>query len=175
MKRILLIIALVISCACAHALSVDALFSKYRNLPGVVYRKVNKKELRQLVDSVSSDTEKEVLRTLQKMEVLMILDDELEGLTDDLGSLKGYSLIVSYNESDEDSEAPANIIQSMIASLNNDSVSVDVYVKDSSSDEYLEKPVFFVRFGEMRVLVYLDGRIKPDNAKELIKVNGKSI
>lgn len=97
MKRNFLILTLLVSCILAQAMSVNDLFKKYESYPHTVYDELNEQELRAQVDSVNTEEEKEVLRTAKKMQLLLTFmeDDAVEGLKEDLNSLKGYSMAVA--------------------------------------------------------------------------------
>lgn len=166
MKRSFITLAILVSCILAQALTVDKLINKYKKLPNVVYREIKGKELKNQIDSVSSENEKEILRSANKMVIMMFLEEEPEELEVDLKALKDYSLALSYNMEDDDEPADA------IPSLNiMPSIAVDVYGKDGDSSEYILKPVLFMKLFEMSVFIYLDGKIRPDDTKELIKVS----
>ena len=153
MKRFIFAFALLLTGILSQALTVNDLIKKYKDQPGVTYREVSGKELKNQIDSVSSESEKEVLRTAKKMEVLIVLNDELlDSLSSDVNALSDYSLALSYS-GDEGGMA------------------VDVYGKDSNSKEYIQKPVFMIKISAWSVLIYLDGRIRPDNTKDIIKIS----
>lgn len=175
MKRLILILALILPCIFAQALTVNDLIKKYKNFPEASYMEADKKQLRNQIDSVSSEAEKETLHSLNKMKILLMgLDDEqTETLTSDLNSLKNYSLTMSFSSSNEQKE-PENLLQSAINSCMDLSMTTDIYSKDSSSDQYLLNPILVIKVWEMTALIYLDGKLKPDNAKELVKASFNS-
>lgn len=171
MKRLSILLVFFGLCIACHALTVKGLFNKYKKLPDVTYKEINRKELRANIDSVSSESEKEVLRSLKKMEVLMFPAESLpESLVSDLTSLKDYSLIISYSKTEED------MIDKMFNSIpifgaDDNSFIIDVYGRNTASaDEYVTQPVIMMRFWEWITLIYLDGRVRLDDTKQMIKV-----
>ncbi|MDE6304632.1 MAG: hypothetical protein K2M01_07400, partial [Paramuribaculum sp.] len=64
-----------------------------------------------------------------------------------------------------------NFLQSASNSFMDNSVTTEIYSKDSSSDQYLLNPLLVIKIWGMTALVYLDGKLKPDNAQEMIKVS----
>lgn len=99
MKRLIFILVMLLPAIMSQALTVDGLFKKYKKIPEAQYVKMNKKDLMAQMDSVDSEEEKEMLRTAKGMQMLLVnLDDDekLEQITNDLNSLKNYSLAVSF-------------------------------------------------------------------------------
>lgn len=175
MKRLILIVALILPCIFAQAITVNDLLKKYKNFSEAGYMEVDKNQLRNQIDSVSSEAEKEALRSINKMKMLLLsLDDEqTEILTSDLNSLKNYNLTMSFSSSNEQ-EQPDNFLQSAINFCMDLSITTDIYSKDTSSDQYLLNPILVIKVWNMTALVYLDGKLKPDNAKEMVKVSFNS-
>lgn len=170
MKRNLLILTLLACCIFAQAMSVNDLFKKYRSFPNTQYLELDEKELRAQVDSVSSEQEKEILRSAKGMQILLTFmeDDALEGLKDDLNSLKGYCLAVAIDRSENmgDNSPAVKFFPAM-----DPTVTMEVYSRDISSSDYVSKPVIFVRMMEMTGLIYIDGKIKADDAKDFVKAS----
>ena len=168
MRKFTLIMALLFSNLMANALTINKLLKNYRNQPDIQYEVIKEKELKALIDSVSSETEKDALRSARKLVILGSRMDEIqhESLSSYLNRLDDYSLALSYSI-----DTPQKTLPLLgIASGTETSINVDIYSKKSSSGEYLNKPVFLINMWGMVVLAYLDGRIKPDIAKDLIQV-----
>ncbi|MDE6692339.1 MAG: hypothetical protein K2K05_03040, partial [Muribaculaceae bacterium] len=153
MKRNILILAFLVSCIFAQAMSVNDLFKKYRSYPNSQYQELNEKELRAQVDSVSTEEEKEVLRTAKRMQILLAFleDDDLEGLKDDLNSLKGYSMAAAIDKSEDESVNRPAVAFWPSTDL---TVTMEVYSLETSSSEYLSKPLMYVRMMGMNALIY---------------------
>lgn len=168
MKNLAVILILLLTSLSSNALTIDQLLKEYRNMPDIQYEEVKGKELKALVDSVSTDVEKEALSTAKRLVVLgtVMDEDQREELMSKLNQLKDYTLGLSYSE---DSKEDLNPLFSTILGLES-SITVDIFSKNTSSSEYLIKPVFFINMWGMSALVYLDGKIKPDSAKELVNV-----
>lgn len=193
MKRILLIITLLVPCLLSQAITVNDLFNKYKNYPNAQYQKHNSRELKAHIDSVSSAEEKEVLRTAKEMMMVMLLleDDDLKELTSELNAVKGYSLAMSFCENDNNDASPKlsdNLIGKEILTIeegtgsivkgtivgpaqsdNEQSLSVEIYSKETTKD-VLSKPVLLIRMFELTSLIYIDGDIKPNDAKKMLKI-----
>ncbi|MDE7418828.1 MAG: hypothetical protein K2N35_01310 [Muribaculaceae bacterium] len=168
MKKIAIIIVLFFSSFLANALTIDQLLKSYKNQPDIQYQVVKGKQLKSLVDSVSSDIEKEALRTAKRLVIIGSLMDanQLEGLLSKLDMLDNYSLASSYSI---DTPKSTNTILS-IANDSSSSIAVNIYSKNSLSREYLYKPIFFINMWGMVSLAYLDGTIRPETAKDFIEV-----
>ena len=157
MRKFTLIMALLFSNLMANALTINKLLKNYRNQPDIQYEVIKEKELKVLIDSVSSETEKDALRSARKLVILGSRMDEIqhESLSSDLNRLDDYSLALSYSI-----DTPQKTLPLLgIASGTETSINVDIYSKKSSSGEYLNKPVFLINMWGMVVLAYLDGRI----------------
>ena len=168
MRSFTLILALLFSCLITEALTIDNLLKRYRNLPDIQYEVIKGKELKALIDSVSSETEKDALRFARKLVIMgSIMDDKQhESLSSNLDKLDDYSLALSY--SIDTPQKPIPLLGR--ASGSETSVNVNIFSKKSSSDEYLNQPVFLINMWGMVALAYLDGRIKSDTAMDLIQV-----
>ena len=71
MKRLILSLAVVIPFIIAHAMTVNDLFKKYRSsIPDAQYTELKGKALKNQIDSVSTDREKEILRNAKKVVML---------------------------------------------------------------------------------------------------------
>lgn len=162
------ILAMLFSCLTANALTVDKLLKYYRNQPDIQYEEKKGKELKALMDSVSSDVEKEALRSARKLVILgAVMDEEQrEQIIARLNSLNDYSLALAYTK---DTPEPLNPLLFTVTGPES-SITVDIYSRNTSSSEYLIKPVFIVNMWGMVSLAYLDGRIKPDTAKDFVEV-----
>lgn len=194
MKRLFFIIALLVPALLSQALTVNDLFKKYKNYPEAQYRKLNSKELKAQIDSVSSEDEKEVLRTAKEMMMLMVSleEEDLKQLTAELNTLKGYNMAMSFSENDNNDAPPAfsdDLIGKEIVTIeegtgrivkgtivgqaqpdNEPSFSVEIYSKETSRD-VLSKPVLLIRMCELTGLIYIDGEIKPNDAEKMIKIS----
>lgn len=194
MKRLFFIIALLVPALLSQALTVNDLFKKYKNYPEAQYRKLNSKELKAQIDSVSSEDEKEVLRTAKEMMMLMVIleEEDLKQLTAELNTLKGYNMAMSFSENDNNDAPPAfsdDLIGKEIVTIeegtgrivkgtivgqaqpdNEPSFSVEIYSKETSRD-VLSKPVLLIRMSELTGLIYIDGEIKPNDAEKMIKIS----
>lgn len=158
------------SCLLSQAMTVNELLSKYKSYPNAQYKEVKGKELKKLRDNVSSETEKEILRTAKKLVIVLAFmeDDEFENLTSDLNTLEDYSQALYYtlDDSQSEEEMPNNILGIELVT----SASVGVYSEQSSSSEYLLKPVFAINLCGMIGVIYIDGKIKSGDEKEIIKL-----
>lgn len=193
MKRLILIIALIVPCLLSQAITVDALFKKYKHYPEAQHRKVNSTELKAQIDSVSSEEEKEVLRTAKEMLMLMVPleKEDLKQLIAELNTLKGYNLAMSFSDNDNNDTSPSfsddligkeietieegtgRIVKGTIIGLaqpdNEQSFSVEIYSKETSKD-VVSKPVFLIRMFGLTGLIYIDGEIKPNDTKKIIEI-----
>ena len=151
-------------------MSVNDLFKKYMSYPNTQYKELNEKELRAQVDSVSSEQEKEILRTAKRMQILLSFmeDDALESLKDDLNSLKGYSMAAAIDTSED---ASVNLPAVSLFPEIDPSVTLEVYSKDSSSGEFLSKPLMYIKLMGMTALIYIDGKIRANDAKDFVKAS----
>ena len=168
-KRFTLIVTLLMSGLLAQALTVNELLSKYKKFPDTQYKEFKGKELKKHIDNELSEAEKEVLRTAKRLVMVLAFfeKEQIENLTSDLNSLEDYSLAISYSMSDAQSDGNMRSLPGM---NDNTSVTVSVYSENSSSSEYLLKPVIVINLCEMIGLMYIDGKIKPEETKDLIKV-----
>lgn len=168
MKNLAVILVLLLTSLSSNALTIDQLLKEYRNMPDIQYEEVKGKDLKALVDSVSTDVEKEALSSAKRLVVLgtVMDEDQREELMSKLNQLKDYTLGLSYSIVPEENQNPLLSIALGLES----SITVDIFSKNTSSSEYLIKPVFFINMWGMSALFYLDGKIKPDSAKELVKV-----
>lgn len=196
MKQLFFIMALLVPALLSQAMTVNELFKKYMNYPDAQYKVLNEKELKAQIDSVSSEEEKEILRIAKKVEIVMVLlDGEAQkNLTAELNSLKGYGLAMSFHENGNKTQQAIPFREDLIGKEivtieaetgrivkgtivgpsqpeeNQESISVEIYSKDSSRDVLL-KPVFLMRVFEMTGLIYLDGEMKPSDAEKTIKIS----
>ena len=171
MKRLILSLAVVIPFIIAHAMTVNDLFKKYRSsIPDAQYTELKGKALKNQIDSVSTDREKEILRNAKKVVMLGWAADneQYDNLIADLNELKGYNCAMSYTENGG-TEEDSNTFKSMINSLVNPAMKVSVYGKETSSGQYILQPVIVVNYMGMAVIVYVDGKIRPGDEKELIQ------
>ena len=168
MRNFALFLFLLFSSIVTNALTVDQLLKTYRNMSDVQFEVRKGKQLKALMDSVASDIEKEALRTAKKLVVVGSLMDsvQIESLSSKFDMLNHYSLALSYSIDIPESTKTLLRMQNTSES----SISVEIYSKNSSSDEYLYKPVFFINMCGMVIIAYLDGKIKPDTAKDFIEV-----
>ncbi|MDE5871283.1 MAG: hypothetical protein K2H22_05040, partial [Muribaculaceae bacterium] len=168
MKNITFILTLLFSSLIANAMTVDKLLKYYRHQPDIQFEEIKGKELEALMDSASSDVEKDVIRRAKKLIVMGFISDEEQRkeLSSKLNMLDDYSLALAYTK---DTPEPINPLLFSITGLES-SIAVDIYSKNSSSSEYLIKPVFLINMWGMVALAYLDGTIKPDTAKEFVEV-----
>ena len=178
MKKFLFVLALFLPICVAQATTVDGLFKKYKKIPEAQYVKMNQKELRNQIDSVSSEEEKEVLRTAKEMRILLFSGNEekAEELPDELNSLKNYNLALSFthkgggnlnviNEGNVSKEA----LRGFIDSFFNPTITVDVYGKETRADNnIINKPLFLISFLGMTGLVFIDGDIKASSADKVL-------
>ena len=168
MKKNAFILIFILSSLIANALTVEKLLKGYRNQPNIEYKEVKGKGLKALIDSVSTEVEKEALRNARKLVVMgsMMNEEQRMELSSKLNKLDDYSLALEYTV-----DLPEQL-NSVSSALNGQepSVSVDIYSKNSASSEYLIKPVFLINMWGMVALAYLDGKIKPDTAKEFVDV-----
>lgn len=169
MKKSVFIIALLCCCLSSNALSIDKIFKDYRTRSDAQLEVIKGKQLKSLIDSLSSDSGKEALISAKKLVVIgSMMDESQRGeLSSRLNRLKDYSLALSYSM-----ETPSSTNQ--LLSIGNgleSSITVDVYSKNSSSsNEYLYRPVFLINMWGNVLLAYLDGKIIPDAAKDLIQM-----
>ena len=168
MKNITFILTLLFSSLIANAMTVDKLLKYYRHQPDIQFEEIKGKELEALMDSASSDVEKDVIRRAKKLIVMGFISDEEQRkeLSSKLNMLDDYSLALAYTK---DTPEPINPLLFSITGLES-SIAVDIYSKNSSSSEYLIKPVFLINMWGMVALAYLDGTIKPDTAKEFVEI-----
>lgn len=182
MKRLLLVLALLLPAVMSQALSVSDLFKKYKKIPDAQYVKMNEKDMRAMVDSVTSEVDKELYRTANGMQMLLMhLEDEaqIEKLTSEINSIKDYSLALSFTHNNgtpsikvtmegiASRESLKEAMQGFIKSFIDPTTSVDVYCKETSG-EYLVKPLYLLNFWGFTGLVYLDGRIKAGDADKIL-------
>lgn len=178
MKRLFFILAILLPVCMAQASTVDGLFKKFKNVPDAQYVKMNKKELRAQIDSVSSEEEKEILRTAKEMRILFFPDneDKVEELTAELNSLKNYNLALSFTHGGEGSLNVINegnvskeALRGFFDSFFNPTISVDVYGTETNTDNnIIKKPLFLISFLGMTGLFYIDGEIKASDADKVL-------
>lgn len=171
MKKILLCIVFSLCGIIANALTINKLLKQYKNSPDIEYKVIKGKGLEALVDSVTSDVEKEALRSAKKLVVFggFMDDDQRDDLSSKLNSLDDYSLAFSYTL-----ERPEPTLPLLFATTGlESSTKVDIYAKNSSSSEYIDQPVFLINMFGMVAVAYLDGKIKPDATKDLVKATFK--
>lgn len=168
MKKIFLSLLILFNSLIANALTVNKLLNYYKNQPNVNYEVIKGIRLKALVDSVSTDVEKDALRTAKKLVVVNSFMDEKQRdeLSSKLNILDDYSLAFSYSMDNPEPTIPLLFTATGIEY----STTVDIYTKNSVASEYLYQPVFLINAKEMVALAYLDGKIKPDAAKDFIKV-----
>ncbi len=167
-KTIVRSTTLLLSSLVANAITIDRLFNSYKNQPNIKYEVIKGKSLNALIGGAPSDLEKETLRSIKKLIVFeMIMDQEqLIDLSENIGKLKDYSLVLSYSM---DPSYPS--IPLLSSALGTDSSNiVNIYSKNSSSDEYLNKPVIITYMGSKVALTFFDGKISPKVAKDLVQV-----
>ena len=185
MKRLIFVLALLLPAFMSQALTVNGLFKKYKKFPEAQYMKMNEKELRARVDSVTSEEEKEILKTAKGMEMLLVNleDDEIEKINADLNSLKDYSLALSFSHNNgkqtlniiEDGviskESIKESMNGFIESFLNPTITVDVYgkdVSDDNSDDVISKPLYLIKIWGMTGLIFIDGNIKVSEADNIM-------
>lgn len=168
MKKIILSLLLLFISLMANALTVDKLLNYYKNQPDANYEVTKGKRLKALVDSVSTDVEKDALRSAKKLVVVNSFMDEKQRdeLSSKLNILDDYSLAFSYSMNNPEPTIPLLFTATGIEY----SMTVDIYAKNSFSNEYIYQPIFIIKVNEMVALAYLDGKIKPEVAKDFIKV-----
>lgn len=168
MKNIILTTALLFSSLIANAINVNELFKYYKNLPDVHYELIKGKGLETLKDSVSTEAEKEALSSAKQLIVVSsIMDGEQQNaLLSKLNTLDDYSLAFSNAKETPEPTIPLLFNATGLES----STSVNIYAKNSSSCEYFNKPIFFINRNGMVALAYLDGKIKPEAAKNLVQL-----
>lgn len=179
MKRILLILTLLVPCLLSQAITVDELFKKYKECPNTQYRVLGKEELKALAANVSSEEEKEVLRSAKRLEVLLtfIEEEEQKKMVADLNALEGYTVAISTDASIDMTDANADGPSSAIPTVETTdagtypSMSMTVYGKETSSNECVSKPVIFITMWEMTTIIYIDGKIKPSDANKFINMS----
>ncbi len=140
------------------------------------------KALKNQVDSVTTESEKEILRNAKKLEMAggMLDNAQREKLSTILNKLDHYTLTAAYTKNDNKVNEPPHLnekydtledyIKAMDASQNDDSVKVEIYALNSSSSEYLFKPVIVIECFGVTAIVYIDGKIKPGDAEQFIDV-----
>ncbi len=167
MKKIVLIFLLFFISLIANALTIDNLLNYFKNLPDVKHEVIKGKRLNALVDSVATDIEKDALRTAKKLVVISSSMDEKQrgDLLSKLSLLNNYNLAFSYVM---DTPEPTIPLLSTATGIKS-STTVNIYAKNSSSNEYLYNPVFLLHMNGIVALAYLDGKIKPDAAKDLVQ------
>lgn len=185
MKRLIFVLALLLPAFMSQALTVNGLFKKYKKFPEAQYMKMNEKELRARVDSVTSEEEKEILKTAKGMEMLLVNleDDEIEKINADLNSLKDYSLALSFSHNNgkqtlniiEDGviskESIKESMNGFIESFLNPTITVDVYgkdVSDDNSDDIISKPLYLLKIWGMTGFIFIDGNIKVSKADNIM-------
>ncbi|MDE6697237.1 MAG: hypothetical protein K2K25_10190 [Muribaculaceae bacterium] len=168
MKKIVLSLILLLNFLIANSLTLNKFLNYYKNQPDLNYEVIKGKRLNALMDSVNNDVEKEALRTAKKLVVFggFMDDRQRDALTYKLCMLDNYSLAFSYTM---DIPEPTIPILSVATGIK-DSMTVDIYAKNSFSSEYIYQPLFLIKMNEMVALAYLDGKIKPEVAKDFIKV-----
>ncbi|MDE6343059.1 MAG: hypothetical protein K2K93_12165 [Muribaculaceae bacterium] len=181
MKRILLVFALILPALMSQAVSINGLFKKYKKFPEAKYVNMNKKDMRAMLDSVTSEVDKEVYRTGNGMQMLLMhLEDEaqIEQLTSEINSLKDYSLALSFTHNNGkqtlnttiegiSSDKAKEAANAFIASFIDPTMSVDVYCKETSGEDLI-KPLYLLNFWGFTGLVYLDGKIKASDADKIL-------
>lgn len=178
MKKLLFVVAFLLPICIAQATTVDGLFKKYKKIPDAQYVKMNHKELMAQIDSVSTEDEKEVLRTAKEMRMLFFSsnEDNAEELPTELNSLKNYYLALSFTHGGEGSLNVINegnvskeALRGFFDSFFNPTISVDVYGKETSKDnDIISKPLFLISIWGMTGLLYIDGEIKASSADKVI-------
>ncbi|MDE6017970.1 MAG: hypothetical protein K2G85_04055 [Muribaculaceae bacterium] len=168
MKKITFILTLLFSSLIANALTVDQLIKYYRNMPDIQCEVIKGKELQALLDSASTNIGNKTHRTAKKLIFLGFLNDEEQRseLSSKLETLDDYSIAFSYTK---DTPGTINPLLSTITGLET-SVAVEIYSKNSSSNDYLSKPLFVIYIWGMVGLAYLDGNINQDIAKDFVEV-----
>lgn len=168
MKNIVLSLIILLGGLVANALTIDKLFNTYKNQPNIRYEVIKGRRLNSLIDSTTSEFEKEVLQSIKKLIVLEKIWDEeqLYDLSSNIEKLKDYSLVLSYSMESSDPAIPLLSSATGVDSSNN----IKIYSKKSSSSEYLNRPLFFINMGGRELLAYLDGKLKPEVAKDLVKL-----
>ncbi|MDE7409307.1 MAG: hypothetical protein K2N09_04725, partial [Muribaculaceae bacterium] len=158
MKKIIFTIILILSCLLGNAMKVEQLLKICKNQPDIQYEEIKGKELKKLLeDPTTSEIEKEVIRNSRKIVILGFMSgvEENKSIISNLNSLKGYSLAMSFT----------------MTVLHFDSlIAVDVYSEDKPSGEILIKPIFLLNLWGITGLVYIDGKIRPETAKDFIQV-----
>ncbi len=182
MKRLVLVLCVFLPALMSQAMTVNGLFKKYKKFPEAQYVKMNKKDLRAQMDSVSSQEEKDLLSTAKGMQMLFVnLDDEekTEKFNCELNSLEKYSLALSFTHNNgkqsmnilgEDNISNQSIKDSMkgfIESFLNPTITVDVYGKDTS-DDIISKPLYLINIWGLTGLVFIDGEIKINEADKIM-------
>ncbi len=174
MKQITVIILLLLTTLFAQALTPKGLINKYKKMPDAVIQEVNKKNLKNMMDSTATDADIEAWRTINKMTAVVLpLDDEqLETLSTDLNDIKDYSLSMSFDMSDgSEKPKPANLIQSVFSMFSTDSMTLTIFSKNSSADNYLLNPIMITNVFDLTFIICIDGKLRPDNAQDLIEVS----
>lgn len=143
-------------------------------MPDAIIQEVNKKNLKNMMDSTATDADIEAWRTINKMTavVLPLEDEQLETLSSDLNAIKDYSLSMSFDMSDgSEKPKPANIFQSAFSMFSNDSMTLTIFSKNSSSDDYLLNPIMITNVFNLTFIVCIDGKLRPDKAQDFIDVS----
>lgn len=73
MKRIIFTLALLMGCLLSHAITVDGLIKKYSQLPDVIFQELKGKALKNHIDTIKSEKDKEILRTAKKLQILVAI------------------------------------------------------------------------------------------------------
>ena len=158
MKKIIFAIILILSCLLGNAMKIEQLLKICKNLPDIQYEEIKGKELKRLIeDTTTSEIEKEVLSNSRKIVILGFMSgmEENKEISSHLNSLKGYSLAMSFTMTLPHLDSP---------------IAVDVYSEDEPSGEYLTKPIFLINLWGIAGMVYIDGKLKPETAKDFIQV-----
>lgn len=168
MKKIALTLALLFTTITANALTIDHILKNFRNQPDIQYKAFKGKELKDLMDSLSSDFEKKSLLSARKLIVVdsLMNTKQREELSSNLNMLDDYSLELSYTM---DYAIQANSLLFPLTGLET-TASVDIYCRKSSSNEYLYKPVFLINMSEKAAMIYLDGKLKSNTVKDFVEV-----
>lgn len=180
MRKIIFVLVLMATVILGQAMTVNGLFKKYQDFPEAQYLKMNEKELKAQMDSVSSEEEKEILRTAKSMQMLLFVleeEDQKQKLTDDLTSLKHYSLALSFTHNNGeqsinivgDGNVSKEALKGFVESFINPTISVDVYGNEKSREDIIAKPLFLMNFWGMTGLIYIDGEIKAGDADKVLQ------
>lgn len=182
MKKLIFVLMLLLPALMSQAVSINGLFKKYKKFPEAQYVNMNKKDMRAMLDSVTSEVDKEVYRTGKGMQMLLMhLEDEaqIEQLTSEINSIEDYSLALSFTHNNgklslnttiegiASSENAKEAANAFVRSFINPTMSVEVYCKETSG-EYLIKPLYLLNFWGFTGLVYLDGKINVSDADKIL-------